>query len=55
MPSNVANIAHLSGMLLGLILGFAFKKHYDKAHKDFREGIKLDENYMRNWEDHYLK
>lgn len=55
VPSNVGNIAHLSGMGLGLILGFLYRRVLPKERKENSEKIKLDENYMRRWEDAHLQ
>ena len=57
MPSNVGHIAHLGGMIIGLILGYAFKKYYLQHFGENRivGGAILDENRMRNWEDAHLR
>lgn len=57
LPSNVGNIAHLSGIFLGLILGFMYKTFYlrDRSYEKGKSGIVLDERSMRYWEDNYLK
>lgn len=51
--SNVGHIAHLSGMVVGLIIGYFFRDKRQRVSKGVR--ITLDENYMRKWEDYYLK
>lgn len=53
MPSNVANIAHLIGIFVGLILGFVFKR--DFLPKRERNEITLHEDSVRKWEDVYLR
>jgi len=55
VPSNVANIAHLSGMAFGLFLGIYYRRMV-KIRKN-REGLRvvLDESSMRRWEDVYLR
>ncbi len=55
VPSNVGNIAHLSGMGFGLILGFLYRRIIPKERKEKSERAKLDENYMRRWEDAHLR
>ncbi len=51
-PSGTANIAHLAGMLFGSLFGFIFRQKSVKVH---REEIKLNEDTMRYWEDHYMR
>ncbi|MEK6855904.1 MAG: rhomboid family intramembrane serine protease [Nanoarchaeota archaeon] len=52
VPSDVANIAHLTGIAGGIILGIIFR---DWSYKEERKPkIIIDENYVRNWEDNYL-
>ncbi len=51
MPSNVANIAHLSGLFFGLILGALFK---DWTRKQ-RNNITVNENEIRHWENTWMK
>lgn len=56
VPSNVGNIAHLSGAAVGICLGILIrlldKKSFKKA---VRYRYKVPENYMRTWEDRYMK
>lgn len=55
-PSNVANIAHLSGMGFGLIIGSFYRKFvYRNLVGEKREKLKLEESSMRRWEDDYLR
>ena len=49
--NNTGNFAHLSGMGLGLLIGAFFKK---KKKMNKMGKIKLNEGFMRNWEDSYL-
>ncbi len=52
--SGIGHIAHLSGIFFGLLLGLSFRDWRRK--KNSRNAmIKLDERYMRSWEDSYLK
>lgn len=56
-PSNVANIAHLAGMALGIFLGIFFRKNpsnYERKNEKI-DSIQINENSMRAWEDNYLK
>ena len=56
VPSDVANIAHLSGIFLGLIIGAFYRPYYNRMHpKKKDEKIILDERAVRQWEDYYLK
>jgi len=50
VPSNVGNIAHLSGMLFGIILGFLYRKKKERKQK-----LVLDETTIRKWEDGFLR
>ncbi|MBS3091225.1 rhomboid family intramembrane serine protease [Candidatus Pacearchaeota archaeon] len=52
-PSEVANIAHLSGIAIGLVYGIYFRMKY--MNKEKGTIIRLNEDSMRNWEDHYLR
>lgn len=57
MPSNVGNIAHLTGLAIGLILGVYFRiKHFKhNKEKSNYSRISINENYMRDWEDRHLR
>jgi len=52
VPSEVANIAHLSGLAIGLIIG-GFLRDWTKKPK--LGALKIPENQMRSWEDSYIK
>ncbi|MDD5192012.1 MAG: rhomboid family intramembrane serine protease [Candidatus Nanoarchaeia archaeon] len=51
MPSNVGDIAHLSGIAVGFIIGLILREWRTAK----RELIRLPEGYMRNWEDRYVR
>ena len=53
-PSNVGDIAHLSGIGVGLLLGFLFLNQF-KEVREKKKNIWIDENSVRNWENQYLK
>jgi len=50
-PSNVGNIAHLSGMFFGLVLGTLVRRRTRGVR---REKVKVDEKIVRDWEKNYL-
>lgn len=54
-PTGTGNIAHLSGIAVGLIIGLFIRV----IKKDFRfrekkEKVRIPENYMREWEDRFM-
>ena len=51
---NVGYIAHLSGIGIGILSGLLFRS-WKRKIKVVREKIKLPENYMRVWEDRFMK
>ncbi len=53
VPSNVGNIAHLSGMGLGLLLG-AFYRDWTRKKVE-RQRVYVREGDARNWEEKYLR
>ncbi len=54
-PSDVGNIAHLSGVALGLLMGFLFRLLNPKKIREARRRLVFPETYMRDWEDRYVK
>jgi len=50
---NTGNIAHLSGLLFGIIFGFLYRQKIPKMRK--KEHLKIDESEMRKWEDSFLR
>ncbi|MDO8563778.1 MAG: rhomboid family intramembrane serine protease [Nanoarchaeota archaeon] len=50
--NNTGNIAHLSGMVIGLFLGFFFKEK--ESFRDNRVRYRLNEHEVRRWEDDNL-
>jgi len=52
VPSNVANIAHLSGMGLGFVLGVYFRNWKIKRKNP---GITISESDIRRWEDVHMR
>jgi membrane associated rhomboid family serine protease len=56
-PSGTGNIAHLSGIVIGFIIGIYYRmKHFkkEKIKADFRS-INLSEQEAREWEDRWMK
>ena len=49
---RTGNIAHLSGMVFGFILGFLFKDK--RSFNRFREEGEIDEKIIRDWEDKHI-
>jgi len=49
--NNTGNLAHLSGMGIGLLMGAFFRK---KKKVIRRKKFEFDERFMRNWEESYL-
>ena len=52
MPSETANIAHLSGLALGIVLGLVFRITI-KSNKSKEYKIRIPESDIREWEDRY--
>ncbi len=53
IPSNVANIAHLTGLVFGLIVGAAFRQSYRQKFE--KQKVVIDEDVIKDWEDRYLR
>jgi membrane associated rhomboid family serine protease len=51
VPSNVGNIAHLSGLAVGLISGL-FLRDWTKKPKQV---VQLNEQEIRNWENSWMR
>lgn len=52
VPSDVANLAHLTGMGAGIVFGFFYRI---PRHEKRKEEMRLDETTLRSWEDNYLR
>jgi hypothetical protein len=52
-PSDVGHIAHLSGIGIGLILGIIWRDWSRK--QEIVERLRLNEQYMQDWEDYHMK
>lgn len=57
VPSDVANIAHLTGIFFGLIIGAFYKSYYKNTQNlnTEKKEIRFDESRVRQWEDYYLR
>ena len=53
VPSGTANLAHLSGMLFGVIIGLLV--HVPRERENQQVTFRLHEPSMRAWEDHHLR
>jgi len=51
--TGVGNIAHLSGLFLGLVFGFYYHKLIERRKRIPK--IVIDERSMQNWEDNYMR
>ncbi len=60
-PQGVGNIAHLSGLGIGLLLGLYFRlKHKEKTNEkkadlSLTSRITIPESYMRDWENRWMR
>ncbi len=55
IQDNVGYIAHLSGIFIGILLGFIFRAaRKRKKHPKYNRKIKLHEPSMRGWEQRYM-
>lgn len=52
-PSNVANIAHLSGIFFGILIGLLFREWKNQKIGGYES--RINEGEIRNWEDVYMK
>ncbi len=52
MPSNIANISHIGGLLSGVIFGFLIRQ---KTPKEKEDKMYVSEEEMQKWENDYLK
>jgi len=50
---NTGNIAHLSGMFLGFVFGYFYRKRLRKKVRKI--DVSIDENEIRRWEDNWMR
>ena len=53
-PDNIANLAHLVGLAIGLIYGCTIRKKYIQKIKP-KQKIEIDESLIEEWERTYMK
>lgn len=55
-PTGVGNIAHLSGIAIGTFAGLLLRAvNKNWSFREKREKVFISEDYIRNWEDGYMK
>lgn len=55
VPSNVGDIAHLSGIVIGLLFGLVLRLRRKPRKTEYNYSIKIPEDYIRDWERRYMK
>jgi uncharacterized protein len=50
--NNTGNIAHLSGMIFGILFGFLYRRKFVRRQ---RVNVSLDEHEIRNWEKTWMR
>ena len=55
-PTGTGNIAHLSGIAVGVLFGLIIRIiNGDYSFREKRQRVTIPENYMRSWEDNFMK
>lgn len=55
-PTGTGNIAHLSGIAVGLIIGLIIRAaRRDFKFREKKEKTRISEDYIRNWEDRFMR
>jgi uncharacterized protein len=54
IPSNTGHIAHLSGIIVGLIFGIFLRAKMPKK-MSYERKIEIPESYIRDWEKRYME
>ena len=52
IPDGIANIAHISGMIFGLLIGAIYK---NPGQKKKNRKVKVNERKIRRWEDRWMQ
>ena len=53
-PTNIANLGHLSGLLVGALIGFYFRSKMPKANIK-KDETNIPEEHIRDWEERYVR
>ena len=53
-PTNTANLAHIGGLISGILIGIYWRKEFPETKKSRREKIVRDED-LDNWEKEYMR
>jgi len=53
IPSNIGHIAHLSGIVVGIVFGISIRMRMPRKKRQPR--IQIPESYMREWERRYMR
>jgi len=53
-PSNIAHIGHISASVLGILIGFMWRRKYQVVEPK-REKFVLDKEEFSRWEEEYMK
>ena len=53
-PSGIANLAHLSGIIIGILMGIYYRKKFPGNKKSYVQRIEIPEHQLRKWEVLYL-
>jgi len=53
IPSNIGHIAHLSGIVVGIVFGIILRANHQQAKK--KHMIEVPEHILRRWETLYLR
>lgn len=54
VPSNIGDIAHLSGIVAGFIFGFLFRNSV-RVVREKKQKIDIPESYARRWENNWMR
>jgi uncharacterized protein len=55
MPSEVGNIAHLSGVGVGFLIGLILRRFRVKKMEGRNSVVRFNESIVRDWEDRYVR
>jgi len=55
IPSGIANMAHIVGLIVGVIIGYRLRKYYGQPFRKRKKEKILTEEEIDNWEREYIK